>query len=114
VADGVVLAGLLTAGATAMAGVGTTAGVFLSRKSAREAAKSAAQASGDAQALEERKLGYELMRVSIDVARQDIDRLTKERELDRKELQKLRADMRACDDERRDLVAQVERFTNGA
>lgn len=113
-ADGAVVAAVITAGGAFLTGGGAVLGTVLSRRSAQEAREAADQAADNAQALEERKVGYELMRVSIEVAHLDIKRLTAERAEDRQELARLRADMQACDDERRELADQVRRLSNGA
>ena len=124
-ADGTVVAALIAAGGTACGGIGAGLGQILARRSAREAAASAAASAGEARAaqaaVEDRKLGYDLLVLSINTAKEDIKRLSAQQATDRaahrQEMDEVHQDLRQCHEERDAAIGELTRLrrqNNGA
>jgi hypothetical protein len=105
--DGSVVAALVAAGGAGLTGAGGALGVVLARRSAREAAAQAGHASARAASAEKDRLGYDLLVLSIETAKADIERLMKLRAEDRADINALRIAVRECHAERSNLMAQV-------
>lgn len=108
--DGSVVAAIGVATGAVLSGGGAVAGAFLGRRSARQEVQGS-------QEIERERLGLDTMNAVIDGLSGEVARLRRQQSEDRDayrvEIAAVRADFKACDDERRRLAADLRALNNG-